>query len=139
MTISSQSILNGSPLNVTAKFDPTIGNSNLKDMICEYSNPRRGETTRLTTYHTVAQQIIFGASLSAHELARLKLTSSVNETVITVSPITFDDEKRIFYCSVEYYVGLLAFYIRSDQHILETVYSKLLLFSNQVTRPRYGP
>ena len=127
MTLSSQNVENGSSINITAKFDPTIGSNFLRDMLCVYTHPGGG-ITRLTTYDSFySKKIVIIPSLPASELARLSIVSSVNQTVLTISPITFEDEKRQFYCAVEYYPGLPFSAIRSEQYMLENVYSKFLL------------
>ena len=128
VTISSPDIQNGSSINMTAAFDPTVGNSSLKDVIFQYTQPGGGTpNTRLTTYHIGAKQIIPALTLPASVSARLTIVSSGNPMVLTIAPITFDDEKRQFFCSLEYYIGLSAFIIRSKQHTLENVYSKFLI------------
>ena len=128
VNISSPDIQNGSSINMTAAFDPTVGNSSLKDVICQYTKPGGGTpNTRLTTYHIGAKQIIPALTLPASVSARLKIALSGNPMVLTIAPITFEDEKRQFFCTLEYYIGLSAFIIRSKQHTLENVYSKFLI------------
>ena len=128
VTISSPDIRNGSSINMTVTFDPTVGNSNLKDVVCEYSQPGGGTpNTRLTTYHTGLKQIVPAFALPASVSARLTIVLSGNPMVLTIEPITFEDEKRQFFCKLEYYIGLSGKSIRSEQHTLENVYSKLLI------------
>ena len=128
VTISSPDIQNGSSINMTAAFDPTVGDSNLKDVVCEYTKPGGGTPhTRLTTYHAGVKQIIPSSSIKASESARLAIVSSGNPMVLTIAQITFKDEKRQFFCTVEYYSGLVAISIESEKHTLENVYSKLLI------------
>ena len=125
MTLSSPDIQYGSPLSITATFDPSVGDPNLKDMLCEYTQPGGSSPNfRLTTYHTGARQIILATTLTPSESARLTIASSGNPMVLTIAPIAFEDEKRQFFCTVEYYVGLAASSIRSELRILENVYSK---------------
>ena len=127
VNISSPDIQNGSSISMTATFDPRIGNSSLKDVVCAYTQPGGGTpNTPLTTYHTGVQQITL-APLPASESARLTIVSSGNPMVLTIAPIVFEDEKRQFFCTLDYYSGLTIFRIRSEQHTLENVYSKLLL------------
>ena len=126
--ISSPDIQNGSSISMTATFDPTVGNSSFKDLNCEYTKPGGGTpNTRLTTYHTGVKQIIPDSSLSASELARLTIVSPFSPMVPTITPIVLEDEKRKFFCTLEYYSGLAAISIESEQHTLENVYSKLLI------------
>ena len=128
VTISSPDIQNGSSINMTAAFDPTVGDSNLKDVVCEYTKPSGGTPhTRLATYHAGVKQIIPSSSIKASESARLAIVSSGNPMVLTIAPITFKDEKRQFFCTVEYYSGLVAISKESEKHTLENVYSKLLI------------
>ena len=128
VTISSPDIQNGSSVNMTATFDPTVGDSNFKDLICAYTQPGGGApNTHLTTYHAGVQQIIPDATLAASESARLTIVSPFNPMVLTIAPITFEDEKRQFFCTLEYYIGLAVISIESEQHTLENVYSKLLI------------
>ena len=63
------------------------------------------------------------AGLDSSVTARLNITSAVEPMVLTVSPITFDDEKRSFFCELEYYAGSIVT-ITSEKYILENVYSK---------------
>ena len=128
VTISSPDIQNGSSINMTATFDPTVGDVNLKDVVCEYTQPGGGApNTRLTTYHTGLNQIVPSSTLTASESARLTVVLSGNPMVLTVDPIAFEDEKRQFFCTLEYYSGLPIINIKSEQHSLENVYSKLLI------------
>ena len=128
VTISSPDIRNGSSISMTATFDPTVGGSSFKDLICAYTQPGGGTpNTALTTYHTGVKQIIHDSSLSASDSARLTIVSPFNPMVLTIAPIAFEDEKRQFFCKLEYYIGLSANSIRSEKHTLENVYSKLLI------------
>ena len=128
VTISSPDIQNGSSIKMTATFDPTVGDVNLKDVVCEYTQPGGGPpNTRLTTYHTGLNQIVPSSTLTATESARLTVVLSGNPMVLTVDPIAFEDEKRQFFCTLEYYSGLPIINIKSEQHTLENVYSKLLI------------
>ena len=128
VNISSPDIQNGSSVTMTAIFDPTVGNSSLKDVVCQYTQPGGGTpNTRLTTYHTGVKQIIPALSLAASESARLSIVSSSSPMVLTITPITFEDEKRQCFCTLEYYVGLSGKSIRSELHTMENVYSKLLI------------
>ena len=128
VTISSPDIQNGSSINMTATFDPTVGDVNLKDVVCEYTQPGGGApNTRLTSYRPGFNIIIPAATLTASESARLTIVSTGNPMVLTIAPIAFEDEKRQFFCTLEYYIGIPAFSVRSEQHTLENVYSKLLI------------
>ena len=128
VNISSPDIQNGSSISITATFDPTVGNNSLKDVICEYTQPGGGTpNTRLTTYHTGVKQIIPDAFLAASESARLTIVLSRNPLLLTIAPITFEDEKRQFFCTLEYYNGPAIINIKSEQYTLENVYSKLLI------------
>ena len=102
VNISSPDIQNGSSVTMTAIFDPTVGNRSLKDVVCQYTQPGGGTpNTRLTTYHTGVKQIIPALSLAASESARLSIVSSSSPMVLTITPITFEDEKRQFFCTLE--------------------------------------
>ena len=126
--ISSPDIQNGTSICMTATFEPTVGNSSLRDLICQYTQPGGGAPiTRLTSYRPGFNLIIPAATLTASESARLTIVSPFNPMVLTIAPIAFEDEKRQFFCTLEYYIGRPAFSIRSEQHTLENVYSKLLI------------
>ena len=128
VNISSPDIQNGSSISMTATFDPTVGNSSLSDVICQYTQPGGGTpNTPLTTYHIGFKQITPHADITASGSARLTIVSPFDPMVLTIVPITFEDEKRQFFCTLEYYIGLSVFRIRSERHILENVYSKLLI------------
>ena len=129
VTTSSPNIQNGSSLTLTAAFDPTIGEAALISMRCEYSDPAGGAPTRLTFYNALKKQIVKEAGLSAYITARVNITSNGNPMVLVISPITFEDEKRLFYCILRYYDpdGNLQPPLRSEQYRLENVYSKYLL------------
>ena len=55
--------------------------------------------------------------------------------ILVIPPITFDDEKRLFSCTLRYYDagGNLQPDITSEQHRLENVYSEWLLLQFYVT------
>ena len=128
VNISSPDIQTGSSISMTATFEPTVGNSSLKNVVCQHTQPGGGRpNTRLTTYSTRFHEIFPDASLPASESARLTIVSPFNPMVLIIAPIAFEDEKRKFFCTLEYYVGRSAFKIRSERHTLENVYSKLLI------------
>ena len=131
MTISSQNIQNGSLLTLTATCDPIVGANTLRDLKCKYSDPAGGTATVLTAYNSFKKQIVKRTSLSAYNKARFNITSPGNPMILVFSPITFDDEKRVFSCTLEYYDpdGNFQTPITSEQHRLENVYSEWLLFS----------
>ena len=128
VTISSQNIQNGSVLTLTATCDPIVGASRFVDLVCKYSDPAGGAATDLTEYYFVRKHIIKETSLSAYNRARVNITSPVNPIVLVISPITFDDENRLFYCILKHAdaVGNLQPFITSEQHRLENVYSECL-------------
>ena len=128
MTLSSQNIQNGSSLDILAKFDPAIGTSNFNNVYYSYSISGEAGSKRLTSYLISRKRIVINSALPSSEFSRLTIASSANQTVLTISPITFDDEKRVFFCSLEYIVsGSILITIRSRLHTLENVYSKLLI------------
>ena len=135
VTISSQNIQNGSSLTLTATFNRTHGAYALFDLRCKFSDPAGGAPTDLTTYNYINRQIIKNPSLTAFDRARLNITSPVNPMVLAISPITFDDEKRLFYCALKYADadGNLHPDITSEQHRLENVYSEWLLLQFYAT------
>ena len=131
VSISSQNIQNGSLLTLTATCDPTVGASTFVDLVCKYSDPVGGAPTYLTTYNFIINQIVKEPSLSTYNIARVNITSSLNPMVLVISPITFDDEKRVFYCVLRYAnaAGTIQPDITSEQHRLENVYSEWLFCS----------
>ena len=135
VTISSQNIQNGSLLILTATFDPAVDRSTFKDLICKYSDPAGGAPTDLTTYNSFKKQIVKEASLSGYNRARVNITSPGNPMSLVISPITLDDEKRVFSCTLEYYDagGTLQLPITSEKHRLENVYSEWMLLQFYVT------
>ena len=128
VTISSQNIQNGSLLTLTATCDPIVGANTFVDLICKYSDPAGGAPTDLTKYNFIKKQIIKDPSLTAYIRARVNITSPGNPMVLEISPITFDDEKRQFYCVLSYYDtdGNVQPPITSEKHRLENVYSEWL-------------
>ena len=126
VSISSQNIQNGSLLILKATFDPTVGANTFNDLRCKYSDPAGGTVTVLTAYNTVKKQIVKGPSLSAYNKARVNITSPGNPMILVISPITFEDEKRLFSCDLRYYDagGNFQLDIKSEQHRLENVYSE---------------
>ena len=135
VTISSQNIQNGSLLTLTVTCDPTVGASTFSDLICTYSDPAGGAPTDLTKYNFAKKQIVKEPSLSGYNRERVNITSPVNPMVLVISPITFDDEKRLFYCVLIYYDadGNLQPAITSEQLRLENVYSEWLLLQFYAT------
>ena len=129
VTISSQNIQNGSLLMLTATFDPAVDRNTFKDLICKYSDPAGGAPTDLTAYNSFNKQIVKEASLSAYNKARVNITSPGNPMILVISPITFDDEQILFYCTLKYYDadGNLQPAITSELLRLENVYSEWLV------------
>ena len=137
VSISSQNIQNGSLLTLTATCDPIVAASTFADLRCKYSDPAGVATTDLTAYNHIKRQMIKDPSLSAYNRARVNITSRVSPMILVISPITFDDEKRLFYCEIRYTDadGNVQPAITSEQHRLENVYSESLLlqFNSTVT------
>ena len=126
VTISSQHIQNGSLLTLAAAYDPSIGTFTFSDLQCEYSDPAGGAPTRLTVHNIFLRQIVKEPALSAYNKARINITSAGNPMVLVISPITFEDEKRLFYCNLRFYGpdGNFMPPTQSGQYMLENVYSK---------------
>ena len=117
-TISSQNIRNGTSINMTATFD--VGSNTLNNIRCGYS-PDGSVLTTLTTYNIVLK---VWNLVSAHS-ARLTLKSSGNPMLLNISPITFEDEKRTFYCVLQYYDGVGTLHtLNSQKTTLDNVYCK---------------
>ena len=129
VTISSQNIQNGSLLTLTATCDPNVGASTFSDLICKYSDPAGGAPTDITKYNFPKKQIVKEPSLTGYNRERVNITSPVNPVVLVISPISFDDEKRLFHCVLIYYDadGNLQPPIKSEHHRLENIYSECLL------------
>ena len=128
VTISSQNIQNGSLLTLTATSDPAVRASTFNDLNCKYSDSTGGTATDLTQYNFRKTEIVKGSDLSAYDKARVNITSPGDPLVLVISPITFDDEKRLFFCVLKYYDADFNIQppITSEQHRLENVYSKWL-------------
>ena len=126
VTLSSQNIQNGSSLTITAACDPIVRANTFADLVCRYSDPAGGETTDLTKYNFIKRKVIKEPSLSPYNKARVNITSPVSPISLAISPITFDDEKRLFYCILFYAdtLGNIQPAITSEQHRLENVYSE---------------
>ena len=135
VSISSQNIQNGSLLTLTATCDPTVGASTFVDLRCRYSDPAGVASTDLTQYNFIKTKVIKDAGLSKYNSARLNITSPVNPMVLVISPITFDDEKKLFYCLLNYAdaLGNVQPAITSEQLRLENVYSEWLLLQFYAT------
>ena len=128
VTISNQTIQNGSSLTFTATYDPTIGQRTFNNLECDYTDSTGGSPTRLTEYSSFNSEIIIERSLSAADKARLNITSPVNPMVLVISPIMFSDEKRLFYCNLKYFDSVgNPLILESQRHRLENVYSKYTL------------
>ena len=125
-TISSQNILNGTSVDLTATF--RLGINTLNNIRCGYS-PGGSAFTTLTSYNIVLKVFQIDPSLDSAHRSRLSLTSSGNPMLLSISPITFDDEKRKFYCVLQYYdsVGTLH-NLESQKITLDNVYCKYLNF-----------
>ena len=137
VTISSQNIQNGSLLTLTATCDPTVGGNRFVDLSCKYRDSAGGTATDLTEYNFHKKQIIKQTGLSTYNKARVNITSPGNPMVLVLSPITFDDEKRLFYCSLKYADAALNTQrpIISELHRLENVYSECLLLQFYARHP----
>ena len=125
VTLSSRSIQNGTSMNLTAAFDPTVGSGLLSDVSCRYINPGESGYIAITKYNTRKTEIIFDAGLSSSQRSRMSITSSGNATILTISNIIFSDEKTSYYCHLAYYDSddnLLS--MNSNTQILENVYSE---------------
>ena len=135
VTISSQNIQNGSVLTLTATCDPIVGARTFADLRCIYSGPAGVGATGLTEYNFFQKKIIQDVSLSAYNRERVNITSPVNPMVLVISPITFEDEKKLFYCILRYAdaYGNVQPAITSEQHRLENVYSEWLLLQFYAT------
>ena len=129
VTISSQNIENGSLLTLTATCNPIVGANTFVDLRCKYSDPAGSTATDLTQYNFIKKQVIKDVGLSEYNKVRVNITSPVNPLVLVISPITFDDEKRLFYCDLRYAdaAGNVQPSKESEQHRLENVYSEWLL------------
>ena len=125
VTISSQNILNGSSINMTAAFD--VGSNTLNNIRCGYTSPGGSALTSLTTYNIILKVFQIDSSLDSADRARLNLTSSGNPMLLNISPITFEDEKRTFYCVLQYYDGVGTLHtLNSQKTTLEHVYCTYL-------------
>ena len=135
VTISSQNIQNGSSITLTATCDPIVRASTFADLVCKYSDPAGVAVTDLTKYSFFKREIIKDTGLSAYNKARVNITSPLNPMVLVISPITFDDEKRLFYCELRYVDtdGIEQPPISSEQQRLENVYSEWLLLQFYAT------
>ena len=125
VTLSSHNIQNGTSMNLTAAFDPTVGSVFLSDMSCRYIKPGESGYTAITRYNTVEKRIMFHPSLSSSQRSRMNIMSSGNPMILTISNIIFTDEKTTFYCHLIFFDNLGNFQsMDSDNQILENVYSE---------------
>ena len=125
VTLSSHNIENGTSMNLTAAFDPTVGSALLSDVSCRYIQPGGSGYIAITRYNTVQKKIMVHTSLSSSQRSRINIMSSGNPMILTISNIIFADEKTSFYCHLIYYDSLGNFLsMESDNQILENVYSE---------------
>ena len=105
--ISSQNALNGTSIDLLASF--RVGNNTMDNFRCGYTNPGGSLFTSLTAYNVVLKRVHIEPTLDSADRARLTMKSSGNPMLLNISPITFEDEKRTFYCILYYYdsVGTL--------------------------------
>ena len=88
---------------MTAAYDPTLGNHFFKELDCGYTNPVGILFTSLTEYNSFKNTIIRNSALTAAENARVNITSRGNPLMLEIFPMIFEDEKRTFYCRLNYY------------------------------------
>ena len=125
LTISSRNVLNGTSIKMTAAYDPTLGNRFFKELECGYTNPGGILFTSLTEYSSFNNRIETDPALTAAQSARLNITSTGNPMTLEISPIIIEDEKRTFYCRLNYYdSGGVARITESQKYHLENVYCK---------------
>ena len=125
VTLSSHNIQNGTSMNLTAAFDPTVGSALLSDVSCRYIQPGESGYTTITRYNTVQKKIGFHLSPSSSQRSRMRITSSGNPMILTISNIIFADEKTTFYCHLIFFDNLGNFQsMDSNTQILENVYSE---------------
>ena len=122
-TISSQNIRNGTSIDITAAFD--VGSNTLNNIRCGYTSPGGSSITPLTTYNIILKVFQIDPSLDSAYRSRLNLTSPGNPMLLSISPVTFEDEKRTFYCVLQYYDGVGTLHtLESQKIILDNVYCK---------------
>ena len=127
MTLSSQNVQNGTSIRLTAVFDPPIGNANFDDLSCGYTKPDGTGFTLLAKYnsHSSRLRVEVNSALSQSLQARLNVSAATNPMMLDISSITFGDEKRQFYCTLDYFDASLNIVpLESQRDILENVYSK---------------
>ena len=127
LTISSQNVKNGTSITLTAVSDPPTGTADVNNLQCGYTEPDGTGFTQLTTYnsHPSRLRVEVNTALPSSLHARLNITSARNPVILDISSITFGDEKRQFYCALQYYdASLNIFTMISQKHTLENVYSK---------------
>ena len=93
-------------------------------MACEYTDPAGGVPIRLTKLNRIARQVVIPTP-PPPDSGRLSFTSAGNPMVLVISPVSFSDEKRQFYCILQYYNATTLLSITSKTYRLENVYSKL--------------
>ena len=110
---------------MTVNSDPPIAGSGFENMRCGYTAPNGNMLIQLTLYnrHATPPSMQIKGGLDPSVAGRLTLTSAVEPMVLTVSPITFDDEKRSFFCELDHFSGSVLT-VASEKRILENVYSK---------------
>ena len=123
VTFVKQSVQNGGAVSITAAFDPTFGDVALEDVACEYTDPAGGVPIRLTKLNRIARQIVIPTP-PPPDSGRLSFSSAGNPMVLVISPVSFSDEKRQFYCILQYYNATTLLSITSKTYTLENVYSK---------------
>ena len=128
---------------MTAAFNPTLGDAKLNDVECGYTQPDGSGFTRITKYNSFLGKMEYYASFPVAERSRVNLTSSGNPVILTISPVTFDDEKRLFYCIlISYNDDGTSQNTESQKQPLENVYSefnsKILFYENDMFLTNYS-
>ena len=99
--LSSPYIQNGSTLRLNITLDPPAGDRNLIQYGPLFSLSIT-TLTQLLVYNASINHITIAPDLASSEKARLHLISAHNPILLDISPVTFNDEGKMFLSYLQY-------------------------------------
>ena len=124
MRLSSPYIQNGSTLRLNITLDPPVGDKNFIQFGL-LVGPSGSTRIQWLVYNANINNITIAPDLASSEKARLHLISAYNPTLLDISPITFNDEGKMFMGYFQYNQSFT--YKGTATHRLDTIYSMPLL------------